>query len=384
MIRSAAKNFEDVAVVVDPSDYPAIIEEMKKNGGTLSRETKLKLSAKAYAHTAWYDGRITNYLTAKAGSGEKLPGRKIVLLNRAAGMRYGENPHQAAAFYKVADVAPGGMADAVQHHGKELSFNNIVDMAAAYELACEFAEPAVAIIKHTNPCGVARNESLAQAYIDARETDPVSAFGGVVAANRRIDAATAAEIAKLFVEVVITPGFEEGALEILIKKKNVRLIEAAPLAPDGRMALKFVPGGALVQDPDTITLDPANLKVATKRKPTGEEMRALTFAWTVAKHVKSNAIVYAGADSVIGVGAGQMSRVDSSKIAVEKARRPLEGSVMASDAFFPFRDGIDAAGAVGVRAVIQPGGSVRDEEVIAAADEYDMAMVFTGIRHFRH
>jgi phosphoribosylaminoimidazolecarboxamide formyltransferase/IMP cyclohydrolase len=269
-------------------------------------------------------------------------------------------------------------------HGKELSFNNIVDMAAAYELACEFSDPAVAVIKHTNPSGVARGESLKQAYIAARETDPISAFGGVIATNRVLDGQTALEISELFVEVVIAPGFEEGALATLTKKKNVRLIKAPLIDVSGDTAFKFVPGGALIQDSDSITYDETTLKVVSKRQPTDEEMEALKFAWTVAKHVKSNAIVYAEANSTIGVGAGQMSRIDSAKIAVEKATRPVEGSVMASDAFFPFRDGIDAAGKVGVRAVIQPGGSVRDEEVIAAADEYDMAMVFTGIRHFRH
>lgn len=384
MIRSAAKNFEDVAVVVDPSDYPAVIEELKENGGAISRETRLKLSAKAYAHTAWYDGRIADHMARQAGTAEKLPRRRIIQLEKVSSMRYGENPHQSAAFYRDAGAGAGGMAGAVQHHGKELSFNNIVDMAAAYELVCEFAEPAVAIIKHTNPCGVARAESLANAYTTARETDPVSAFGGVVGINRTVDAATAERIAEVFTEVVIAPGYDPEALETLKGKKNIRLMELPVLKPSGDVAYKFVKGGALIQDADEITYDEKALKVVTRRKPSDDEMRALLFAWTVAKHVKSNAIVYADADSTIGVGAGQMSRVDSSKIAVSKARRPVKGSAMASDAFFPFRDGIDAAGEAGITAVIQPGGSVRDEEVIAAADEHGMAMVFTGIRHFRH
>ncbi|MGK7344693.1 MAG: bifunctional phosphoribosylaminoimidazolecarboxamide formyltransferase/IMP cyclohydrolase [Candidatus Nitrospinota bacterium M3_3B_026] len=384
MIRSAAKNFEDVAVVVDPSDYPAVIEELKKNGGAISREMRLRLSAKAYAHTAWYDGRIADYMAREAGTAERLPARKVIQLEKVSSMRYGENPHQAAAFYRDAGAGAGGMADAVQHHGKELSFNNIVDMAAAYELVCEFDEPAVAVIKHTNPCGVARAESLAAAYERAKETDPVSAFGGVVGINRTVDAGTAERIAEVFTEVVIAPGYEPEAMEILKSKKNIRLMELPVLKPSGDLAFKFVKGGALIQDADEITYDETALRVVTKRKPSDDEMKALLFAWTVAKHVKSNAIVYADADSTIGVGAGQMSRVDSSKIAVSKARRPVEGSAMASDAFFPFRDGIDAAAEAGVRAVIQPGGSVRDEEVIAAADEHGMAMVFTGIRHFRH
>ncbi len=384
MIRSAAKNFEDVTVVVDPADYEKVMEEMSANDGEVTRSTRLKLSAKAYGHTAWYDGRITRYLSERAGTDEKQPDRKIELLEKLQTMRYGENPHQSASFYKTIGSGGGSIASAEQLHGKELSFNNIVDMAAAYELVCEFSEPAVAIIKHTNPCGVARDESLKQAYLMAKATDPVSAFGGVVAINKTVDQETAREIAQLFTEVVIAPGYEPSALEILQGKKNVRLMKLALLDPAEVSDIKFIRGGALVQDADSITYNEATLKVVSKRKPSEKEMQALKFAWIVAKHVKSNAIVYADANSTIGVGAGQMSRVDSSKIAAIKANRPVEGAVMSSDAFFPFRDGIDAAGKAGIRAVIQPGGSVRDEEVISAADEYDMAMVFTGIRHFRH
>ncbi|MBI4827438.1 MAG: bifunctional phosphoribosylaminoimidazolecarboxamide formyltransferase/IMP cyclohydrolase [Nitrospinae bacterium] len=384
MIRSAAKNHADVAVVVDPADYPALLDELKSGGGKLSPETRRQLAAKAYAHTAWYDGRIADYLSNKFGVAEKFPDRKIIQLERAQSMRYGENPHQAAAFYRLVGEGSGGIATAHQLQGKELSFNNIVDMAAAYELACEFGEPCVAIIKHTNPCGVAVDNFLLDAYVTARDCDPVSAFGGVIAINRVLDETAAKEIAKLFVEVVVAPGFDEGAKAAFALKKNVRLIESPLLKITGGLTAKFVPGGALLQDQDALTLDEKLLKVVSKRQPTGEEMKAMRFAWTVAKHVKSNAIVYADSRSTIGVGAGQMSRVDSARVAVEKATRPVAGSVMASDAFFPFRDGIDAAGKVGVRAVIQPGGSVRDEEVIAAADEYGMAMVFTGVRHFRH
>lgn len=384
MVRSSAKNHNDVAVVVDPADYPAILEEMRANDGKLSLKTRRALAAKAFAHTAWYDGRIAEYMSRFLDNPDKLPGRKIIQLTKKQTMRYGENPHQEAAFYELAGAKSDSLASAEQLHGKELSFNNIVDMTAAYQLACEFSDPAVAIIKHTNPSGVAVNESLTKAYLTALDTDPVSAFGGVIAVNRELDAQTAAEIAKLFVEVVIAPGFDEGALSKLTAKKNVRLIKSPLLKSMEGLAYKFVPGGALIQDEDAITYNEETLKVVTKRQPTDEEMAALKFAWTVAKHVKSNAIVYADSNSTIGVGAGQMSRVDSAKIAVEKARRPVKGSVMASDAFFPFRDGVDAAGKVGVRAVIQPGGSVRDKEVIAAADEYDMAMVFTGVRHFRH
>jgi phosphoribosylaminoimidazolecarboxamide formyltransferase/IMP cyclohydrolase len=384
MIRSASKNYESVAVVVDPSDYDAVIAEMKENGGALTHDAKLKLAVKAFAHTSWYDGRINSYLSGVAGVDEKFPDRKIVQLEKISSMRYGENPHQSAAFYRLAGAKEPGLPGAVQLHGKELSFNNIVDMSAAYELVCEFAEQAVVIVKHTNPCGVARNESLLKAYINAREVDPVSAFGGVIAINRLLDKASAEEIGKLFTEVIISPGYEPGALESLKGKKNVRIMQAPLLKPSTDVDYKFVRGGALLQDADAVTYDESKLKVASKRQPTQAEWKALKFAWTVAKHVKSNAIVYADEDCVIGVGAGQMSRVDSSKIAVSKARHPVRGAVMASDAFFPFRDGIDEAGKAGITAVIQPGGSVRDDEVVSAADEYGMAMVFTGIRHFRH
>jgi len=383
MVRSAAKNHPHVAVVVDPEDYTVVADEMKKNDGALSGETLRALAAKAFDHTAWYDGRIASYMNRQLTSRVKFPNRMIIQLEKTQALRYGENPHQDAALYNMAD-SRGFVAQAAQLHGKELSFNNIVDMSAAYELASEFSEPAVAIIKHTNPCGVAVNESLAQAYLDARECDPVSAFGGVIAVNREVDEATATEIAKLFVEVLIAPSYSPGALAKLKEKKNIRLIKAPSKEMVAALTARFLSGAALLQDDDAKNLDEANLKVVSRRQPTNDEMKALRFAWTVAKHVKSNAIVYADSKSTIGVGAGQMSRVDSARIAHEKARRPVQGAVMASDAFFPFRDSIDEAARVGIIAVIQPGGSIRDEEVIAAADEHGMAMVFTGLRHFRH
>jgi phosphoribosylaminoimidazolecarboxamide formyltransferase/IMP cyclohydrolase len=383
MVRSAAKNHDHVAVVVDPADYPAVEEELKRAGGALSKETRLALAAKAFEHTAWYDGRISAYLAPKVSAREKFPSRMIIQLEKAQSLRYGENPHQAAALYTMAGKK-GFVAEAVQLHGKEMSFNNIVDMSAAYELASEFSDPAVAIIKHTNPSGVAVNQNLVQAYIDARECDPVSAFGGVVAVNREVDDATAEEISKLFVEVLIAPGYSKGALAKLSEKKNIRLIKAPPREWVAALTAKFLPGAALFQDDDTETMDETALRVVSKRQPDAEELKALKFAWIVAKHVKSNAIVFADGKSTIGVGAGQMSRVDSARIAREKARRPVAGAVMASDAFFPFRDGIDEAAQAGITAVIQPGGSVRDQEIIAAADEHGMAMVFTGLRHFRH
>ncbi|MDH5511309.1 MAG: bifunctional phosphoribosylaminoimidazolecarboxamide formyltransferase/IMP cyclohydrolase [Nitrospinota bacterium] len=383
MVRSAAKNHAHVAVVVDPADYAVVAEEMKMNDGALTGETMRTLAAKAFDHTAWYDGRIASYMNRRISSKVKFPNRMIIQLEKSQALRYGENPHQDAALYTMADNR-GFVAQADQLHGKELSFNNIVDMSAAYDLAFEFSEPAVAIIKHTNPSGVAVNQNLVQAYLDARECDPVSAFGGVIAVNREVDDATAEEIAKLFVEVLIAPSYSVKALAKLKEKKNIRLIQAPSREMVAALTAKFLSGAALLQDDDSRTLNEEGLRVVSQRPPTDDEMKALRFAWTVAKHVKSNAIVYADSKSTIGVGAGQMSRVDSARIAHEKARRPLTGAVMASDAFFPFRDGIDEAAKVGIKAVIQPGGSMRDEEVIAAADEHGMAMVFTGMRHFRH
>jgi phosphoribosylaminoimidazolecarboxamide formyltransferase/IMP cyclohydrolase len=393
MVRSAAKNFQSVGVVTDPADYPAIAAELREKR-ELSLATRLALARKAYARTARYDGEIATELerlaangTVTLGAPEKLPQRIHIALERRQAMRYGENPHQAAALYIPAGRPAAGLAGAKQLQGKELSYNNLVDLDAAWALAEEFRQPAVAIIKHNNPCGTAEQDSLREAYLKALACDPVSAFGGVLAFNRALDAATAEEVARLFVECIVAPGFEPGALEKLASKKNLRLLEMPREAAPPELDLKRISGGVLVQEPDRHELDEAALKVATERAPTGAERRALLFAWKVCKHVKSNAIVFAREGQTLGVGAGQMSRVDSVKIAVIKARTAgleLAGSVVASDAFFPFPDGVEEAGKAGATAVIQPGGSVRDADVIAAANKLGMAMVFTGVRHFRH
>jgi phosphoribosylaminoimidazolecarboxamide formyltransferase/IMP cyclohydrolase len=323
----------------------------------------------------------------KIGALGKLPQRIHIALERRQAMRYGENPHQAAALYVPAGRPAAGLAGAKQHQGKELSYNNLVDLDASWALVSEFHRPAVAIIKHNNPCGAAEQESLRDAYLKAFECDPVSAFGGVLAFNRAIDAATAEEVAKLFVECIVAPGYEPAALEQFASKKNLRLLEMPREAVPAELQFKPISGGMLVQDPDRHELTEAELKVATDRAPTDAERRALLFAWKVAKHVKSNAILFAREGQAVGVGAGQMSRVDSVKIAVIKAATAglsLKGSVVASDAFFPFPDGVEEAGKAGATAVIQPGGSVRDADVIAAANKLGMAMVFTGVRHFRH
>lgn len=397
MIRAAAKNFRDVAVVVDPEDYFTVREEMASNDGCLSLPTRLGLARKAFAHTARYDAIITAYLTRQmeaAPSEEKeevFPDRLTVQLEKVQELRYGENPHQAAALYR--DVSEVGLTpsliEATQLHGKELSFNNLVDLEAALLCVQEFDEPACAIIKHTNPCGVGIGESLAEAYEKANACDPLSAYGGVIGLNRPVDKPMAEALAKTFVEAVVSPDFSAEALDILTKKKALRLMKCPGLGEDLEplthdWEAKKLLGGALVQERDTVDLIEAQLSVPTKRQPTDEEMAALRFAWKVVKHVKSNAIVYARTDRTVGVGAGQMSRVDSARIAAEKAQSPLKGCVMASDAFFPFRDGIDAAAAHGITAVIQPGGSIRDEEIIEACNEHGIAMVFTGIRHFKH
>ena len=377
MIRAAAKNHESVAVVTDPKDYPSIISEISKIGG-LTIGDRRKLATKAYARTSEYDAAIHAYLSGRPDHDESvsLDYRKV------ADLRYGENPHQSAAFY--ANLNDEVYTGKNQLHGKELSYNNIVDLDAALQHVREYDRTACVIIKHTNPCGVAINDDQKLAYVHARDCDPVSAFGSVIAFNRPVTEATATELKELFVEAIIAPDFEKGAFDLLKKKKNIRLIKPQNFNIKISRVIKDVAGGILIQSPDNVTLDEDKLEVVSKRQPTDAEMESMKFAWTVAKHVKSNAIVFARDGRIIGVGAGQMSRVDSSKIAVSKATTPVKGCVMASDAFFPFRDGIDAAGKEGITAVIQPGGSMRDEEVIAAADEYGMAMVFTGIRHFRH
>ncbi len=395
MVRSAAKNFESVAVVTDPADYARIAEELKAGKRTLSLATRLELARKAFAATARYDGMITTELerlsaTGDAlGLGEKvlLPERINIALERRQVMRYGENPHQQAALYVSAGAPRVGLAGANQLQGKELSYNNLVDLDAAWGLVEEFEKPAVVIVKHNNPCGAAEHESLVEAYRNALACDPVSAFGGVLAFNRALDAATAEEVAKLFVECIVAPGFQPAGLEKFAAKKNLRLMEMPAAPPAAALELKRISGGVLVQDRDTHRLAENELKIVTERKPTDTELRALRFGWKICKHVKSNAIVFATEGRTLGVGAGQMSRVDSVKIAVMKAgaaNLDLQGSVVASDAFFPFPDGVEAAAAAGATAVIQPGGSVRDADVIATANRLGLAMVFTGVRHFRH
>ncbi len=400
MVRSAAKNFESVAVVTDPADYAAVAAEIAASG-EVSLATRLELARKAFALTARYDGKIATELerlSAEAGSVKLsklpvLPERlHFAYARRPAApggqeLRYGENPHQRAALYVPAGRTVTGLAAASQLQGKELSYNNLVDLESALELAREFHRPAAVIVKHNNPCGTAEQDTLVEAYTKALACDPVSAFGGVMAFNRALDAATAEEVAKLFVECIVAPGYEPAALEKFAAKKNLRLLQLPAWesgAHDCDLEVKRVSGGVLVQEQDRHILAESDLKMVTRRAPTREEIDAMLFGWKVCKHVKSNAIVFARAGQTVGIGAGQMSRVDSVKIAVMKAQLPLAGSVVASDAFFPFPDGVEEAGKAGATAVIQPGGSVRDADVIAAADRLGMAMVFCGVRHFRH
>ena len=390
MLRSAAKNNADVTVIVDPADYRKVLDEMKGKGGSVSNETNFRLAVKVYQHTAAYDGAISNWLGARTGEGiEPYPETLTFQYRKAQGMRYGENPHQSAAFYVEKEVGEASISTARQLQGKELSYNNIGDTDAALECVKQFTEgPACVIVKHANPCGVAIGSTLLDAYDRAYKTDPESAFGGIIAFNRELNAETAKAICdRQFVEVIIAPKVSADASAIVASKKNVRLLECGEWAPVSvaRLDFKRVNGGMLVQDAD---LDlHGDLKVVTNRQPTEKEMIDLLFTWRVCKFVKSNAIVYGRGGMTIGVGAGQMSRVNSARIAAIKAEHAgleVKGAVMASDAFFLFRDGIDNAASAGITAVIQPGGSMRDEEVIAAANEHGMAMVFTGMRHFRH
>jgi phosphoribosylaminoimidazolecarboxamide formyltransferase/IMP cyclohydrolase len=396
MIRSAAKNFGDVAVVVDPADYPLVLRELQQNGTSLSGVTRARLARKAFAITAAYDGAISTTLQQWAENeaapdasspGRNLPERLHLNFRKLADLRYGENPHQRAALYEDPAAGGRGLARARQLQGKELSYNNLVDLEAAWRLVTEFSEPATAIIKHTNPCGVARGSTLAESYQRALAVDPVSAFGSVIAFNRSVDRATAEELVKLFVEAVVAPHFEPGALDRLAAKKNLRLMEMPAAGDDYGLQLKSIGGGLLVQTPDTLPERPEEWKCVTERQPAEAELRALDFAWRVVKHVKSNAIVFAREDVAVGVGAGQMSRVDSVRLAISKAselKHPLDGTSVASDAFFPFPDGVEEAARAGAKAVVQPGGSVRDPEVISAANRLGLAMLFTGARHFRH
>ncbi len=409
MVRSAAKNHAHVAVVTDPADYAEILREMHEARGAIGLPTRFRLAQKAFSHTAAYDGAISNYLTALDAGGARaaFPARLNLDFKLAQQLRYGENPHQRAAFYRDSDPAPGSLARYTQLQGKELSYNNIADADAAWECVKSFDtidnRTVCVIVKHANPCGVAIAAGALAAYRLAFATDPASAFGGIIAFNRELDAATAEAVSEQFVEVLIAPAVSPHARDVLAKKENVRVLEVLLPSPPtplpggegsdvkplawNRMDYKRVGGGLLVQTPDSVNVGAAQLKVVTRVRPTPRQNEDLLFAWRVAKHVKSNAIVFAGNGRTLGVGAGQMSRVDSARIAAMKAgsaKLPLAGSVVASDAFFPFRDGLDVVAEAGAAAVIQPGGSLRDEEVIAAADERGIAMVFTGHRHFRH
>ena len=388
MLRSAAKNHAAVAVVVDPADYGRVLNEIRSSGA-VSDATRFGLAAKVFAHTAAYDGAIANYLFSLGAQHRRLEYPEVLSLqfSKIDDLRYGENPHQSAAFYRDRHPAAGGIADHRQLQGKELSYNNIADADAAWECVKGFSHPACVIVKHANPCGAATADTLLSAYEKAFKTDPVSAFGGILAFNRALDGVTAEAIAGQFAEVVIAPRVEAQAQRALEKKANVRVLEV-PLAHGAQAHdYKRVGGGLLVQTSDSRVLDQKNFKVVTRTAPSEAQWADLLFAWCVAKYVKSNAIVFCGGGMTLGVGAGQMSRIDSVRIAAMKAQAAglsLQGSVVASDAFFPFRDGLDALADAGAAAVIQPGGSVRDAEVIGAADERGVAMVFTGVRHFRH
>ena len=392
MLRAAAKNHAAVTVIVDAQDYAMVLGEMRAQAGVVSAATRFSLAVKVYEHTAHYDGAIANYLGRINADGTRsdFPRTMNLHFNKTQELRYGENPHQKAAYFVEAEQREASISTAVQIQGKELSFNNIADTDAALECVKQFSEPACVIVKHANPCGVATDHDILSAYERAYKTDPTSAFGGIIAFNRPLDAVTAKTIAeRQFVEVIIAPSVLPEARAALEAKKNVRVLEcgAWPAHSAGGWDYRRVTGGLLVQDRDLGMVAERDLKLVTKRKPTPQELADLLFAWKVAKFVKSNAIVYCKDHTTLGVGAGQMSRVYSARIAAIKAadaNLQVKGSVMASDAFFPFRDGIDSAADVGVSAVIQPGGSMRDEEVIAAADEHGMAMVFTGMRHFRH
>lgn len=382
MLRASAKNHQDVTVIVDPNDYEQVINELKANGET-TLETRRRLAAKVFRHTAAYDAVIANYLTKEAG--EEFPESFTMTYTKKQDLRYGENPHQKAAFYEAPNRKGTTLAAAKQLHGKELSYNNIQDANSALQIVKEFSEPAVVAVKHMNPCGVGCGDTVLSAYKKAYEADPVSIFGGIIAANREIDAETAEEMKKIFLEIIIAPSFSQEALDILTEKKNLRLLTVDMNDTEkDELQVTSVSGGLLVQDVDRYTLDDANITIPTKRKPTEEEWEALKLAWKVVKHVKSNAIVLAKNNRTIGIGAGQMNRVGAAKIAIEQAGEEAKGSVMGSDAFFPMNDTVEAAGKAGVTAIIQPGGSIRDQESIDKADEYGIAMVFTGVRHFKH
>jgi len=389
MVRAAAKNYNKVTVITDPADYPQLLKEISANQGEVSLINRFKFACKAFSHTAAYDSAISNYLTAinEDESRNEFPTVLNLNFNLLQNLRYGENPHQKAAFYRDLETVPGGLANYQQIQGKELSYNNIADTDAAWECVKSFQEPACVIIKHANPCGIAVADTILDAYQRAFATDSTSAFGGIIAFNRTLDADTATAVLKQFVEVIIAPDVTDEAQTLLAQKGNIRVLILPLEQGSNSYDLKRIGGGLLVQTPDFYNLTRSELKVVTQKKPTEQQLDDLLFAWRVAKFVKSNTIVFCRNKQTLGIGAGQMSRVDSAKIATIKAKEAgfdLTGSVVASDAFFPFRDGLDVVVQAGARAVIQPGGSIRDAEVIAAADEQDVTMVFTGVRHFRH
>lgn len=390
MVRAAAKNYKNVTVVTDPEDYNSVLNEIRSNDCIVSQEYRFHLACKAFSHIAAYDSVISNYLTGISSDGQhkSFPASLNLNFTMAQDLRYGENPHQEAAFYRDhSSAAPGSLANYTQLQGKELSYNNIADADAAWECVKTFDSPACVIIKHANPCGVAVSDNPLMAYKTALATDPTSAFGGIIAFNRELDGVTAEAVIKQFVEVIIIPSITNEARDILAQKKNVRVLILHLTGGNNTLDFKRVGGGLLVQAPDNLNIDTSHLKVVTKVQPTQQEMKDLLFAWRVAKFVKSNAIVFCLNGQTLGIGAGQMSRVDSARIASIKAQNSelmLDGSVVASDAFFPFRDGLDVVVRAGAKAIIQPGGSMRDEEVIAAADEHGVTMVFTNTRHFRH
>ncbi|MEY8749997.1 bifunctional phosphoribosylaminoimidazolecarboxamide formyltransferase/IMP cyclohydrolase [Alkalicoccobacillus gibsonii] len=382
MLRSAAKNHNHVTVVVDPTDYEHVLAELKENG-SVNGDTRRRLAAKVFRHTAAYDAMIGSYLTEAVG--EEYPESLTLTYERSQSLRYGENPHQKAAFYKSAQGDKSSIANATQLHGKELSYNNIGDANAALEIVKEFSEPAAVAVKHMNPCGVGTGEKIEQAFNRAYEADSVSIFGGIIALNREVDAVTAEKMSTIFLEVIIAPSFTEEAKAILTKKKNIRLLQLAIETTEKAVnKVTSVQGGLLVQEEDKPEVDETSWTVPTKRQPTEDEWTALNLGWKVVKHVKSNAIVLTNGEMTVGVGAGQMNRVGAAGIAIEQAGERANGSALASDAFFPMGDTVEAAGKAGVKAIIQPGGSIRDEESIQKADEYGIAMVFTGTRHFKH
>ncbi|WP_062106208.1 bifunctional phosphoribosylaminoimidazolecarboxamide formyltransferase/IMP cyclohydrolase [Bacillus niameyensis] len=382
MLRAAAKNHEDLTVVVDADDYQKVLEEMRENGD-VSNSTKRKLAAKVFRHTAAYDALIAEYMTELVE--EEQPERVTFTYELQQNLRYGENPHQGAAFYKRPLGSEFSIANANQLHGKELSYNNIRDADAALQIVKEFNEPAAVAVKHMNPCGIGIGLTISEAFSKAYEADSTSIFGGIVALNREVDSETARQLHEIFLEIVIAPSFSEEALQILKAKKNIRLLTTSFTGVNrNEKVLTSVEGGLLIQDQDTYTYEEASITVPTKRQPTEEELAALKLGWKVVKHVKSNAIVVVGNDMTLGIGAGQMNRVGAAKIALEQAGERAQGAVMASDAFFPMSDTVEEAAKAGITAIIQPGGSIRDEDSIKVADEYGIAMVFTGVRHFKH